>query len=176
MESFMPSGKHITKDLSGMTFGRWTAIKKVGSKWKCRCSCGVKRLVYTYVLVIGKSRSCGCFNIDKLKERAKNNKFASIHGFFTKDKRLHMIWYHMLDRCENKNDKAYKYYGGRGIKVCRRWHNEGNFFKWSRSHGYKSNLTLERVNNNGNYSPENCTWIPQGKQSSNRNKMGYLES
>lgn len=170
----MPRGKPIVISLKGKTFGRWTALTKYGGKWKCRCSCGTIRTVYTYTLVNGRSKSCGCLNIDQVSIRSKGNKFALTHGFFSKNKRLHTIWYHMIDRCENQNDRGYKYYGGRGIKVCKRWHDERTFFIWARKNGYKPTLTLERVNNNGIYSPDNCTWIPKGAQSRNRNSIGYL--
>ncbi len=89
--------------------------------------------------------------------------------------RIHNIWNSMMYRCsENSRHKEYKGYGGKGISVCKDWHEYLAFKAWALSHGYKDNLTLERVDNNGNYEPNNCTWIPRREQALNRDNTIYV--
>ncbi len=89
--------------------------------------------------------------------------------------RMHNIWNSMMYRCsENSRHKEYKDYGGKGICVCEDWHEYSRFKAWALSHGYKDNLTLERVDNNGNYEPNNCTWIPKSEQALNRDNTVYV--
>jgi hypothetical protein len=81
----------------------------------------------------------------------------------------------MLDRCRNKNNHAYDRYGGRGINVCEEWYDYKKFYEWANAHGYCEGLTIERKDNNGNYCPENCAWIPQEKQPTNTGRVILLE-
>jgi hypothetical protein len=89
--------------------------------------------------------------------------------------RLCNIWYSMIARCEHKNNRGYEGYGGRGIKVCDEWHDVNVFYKWALSNGYADNLTIDRINNDGNYEPSNCRWVTRKEQANNRRTNVYVE-
>ena len=148
-------------DLTGQKFGRLIVKEFVGiNKWKkacwlCICDCGNILEVCSNALRMGKTKSCGCLIYE--------NKTRLTHGFSSHP--LYMVWRDMIQRCENPNHSAYKWYGDRDIKVCHRWHDPRNFFKdmGERPRG----LTLERMNNNGNYEPGNCRWATPKEQRAN---------
>ncbi len=121
---------------------------------KCKCDC-VNEKDILLTSVVNRTRSCGCI--------ISRNHIS--HGMT--HHRLYSIWANMMSRCENKNNERYKDYGGRGITVCKRWRDSEYFFKWALNNGYSENLTLERNNVNGNYSPFNCTWKTKKEQSRN---------
>lgn len=110
--------------------------------------------------------SCGCLRKELV--RKKN----LVHG--KTGTPLHRVWCQMKQRCDNKSDKAYKNYGGRGIGVCEEWGEFEVFYQWSIQNGYRKGLTLERNDVNGDYGPENCSWIPFKEQSKNRRTNNYL--
>lgn len=89
--------------------------------------------------------------------------------------KLYRKWQSMLNRCRNSNEKQYKYYGERGIRVCDEWKNYANFYKWAIDSGYKENLTIDRIDVNGNYEPSNCRWATKKEQALNRRTNHYLE-
>jgi hypothetical protein len=155
-------------DLTGMRFGRLVVInfsKRDGksSYWNCICDCGNEHIVRSDVLRKGISKSCGCLQIELLRKR------ITTHGLKKKNKRLYEIWQGMKRRCAYKKTINYDRYGGRGITVCNEWKNDFHaFYSWALSHGYKENLTIDRIDNNGNYCPENCHWTTMFYQ--NRNK------
>lgn len=154
------------EDLTGQKFGLLTVLrrsekKSKPSKWICQCSCENKTIVEVSRtnLIKGKTKSCGC-----LKHR----------GHHLCDTRLYSIWIDMKQRCSNPNSKAYKNYGGRGIKVCNEWRdNFINFYNWATSNGYNDKLEIDRINNDDDYSPNNCKWITHQEQQLNKrnNKM-----
>lgn len=126
------------------------------------CDCGKigESLLTT---IVNRSKSCGC-------ERHKNRVTHGMTGH-----RLYNIWAGMIERCTNKNHNRYKDYGGRGIKVCKWWLNNVIFFNWALKNGYKEDLTLERNDVNGNYSPFNCSWKTRKEQSRNTRKNVKIE-
>jgi len=157
------------QDLSGRRFGRWIVVSLVRKNkrvfWKCRCDCGQTGVVRVDSLNNGRSSSCGCLDAEVTAMGDK----ARVHGM--SGKQFYRSWNAMKYRCGNPKATNYKYYGGRGIKVCSRWNKFINFQKDMLS-SWKSGLTIERINVNGNYSPGNCTWITQSQQVYNRRCVG----
>ncbi len=126
----------------------------------CECACGNQKAVALSKLTSGNTKSCGCFKSDL---RTQEN---TIHGMAGSN--LYKVWASMKQRCSNPHDKSFNDYGSRGIKVCRQWLDFKAFYKWAIANGYQKGLTLERLDNNGDYDPSNCTWVPKAKQSGNR--------
>lgn len=168
-------------DLSGMKFARLTVLEYAYSRkkqrvWKCLCDCG--NIVYTTSnsLLQGNTKSCGCLQKEKA---AANGKRTSKHGL-SHDKngrktRLFRIWGGIKTRCLNPNDKAYTKYGGRGITICPDWENSfKSFYDWALSNGYSDDLTIDRIDVNGNYEPSNCRWATAKQQASNRTNNRLL--
>ena len=157
--------KHKYKDLTGQRFGRLTVLSYAFSKngqtyWKCVCDCGNTLITQRSSLIRGDTKSCGCYNADKQKT----------HGM--RKTRLYNIWSLIKARCERETCPAYKNYGGRGIKIFLDWHSFTEFLQWSLNNGYSDDLTIDRIDVNGNYEPENCRWIPMNEQK--YNKRGSL--
>ena len=152
----------------GTRFGRLVVIgdappmtntthgKELHSASFVRCDCGKKSVVLNYRLRNGSTTSCGCYGkTHMVKHRGTGS-------------RLYHIWYNMRRRCSYKKARGYERYGGRGISVCLEWQtNFASFRAWAIEHGYTNNLSIDRINPNGNYEPANCRWIPISEQSAN---------
>jgi len=134
----------------------------------CKCDCGNERSITLIQLRLGQTKSCGCLKNEIFIKR------NTIHNLSRTD--LYRVWTAMKQRCLNKSCDAYKYYGGRGITACDDWVNGFiNFYNWAELNGYKKGLTIERVDNNGNYEPENCIWVTQKHQNTNKRGNRIIE-
>lgn len=168
------------KDITGNRYGRlvvlgYAGVRRVGAKqrtatlWNCKCDCGSSIVVIKSYLIRGTTKSCGCL------KRETNQKRLTTHG---KSKtRLYKIWIMMRDRCINPSSSAYEYYGGRGIYVCDEWiGNDGfqRFSEWATNNGYADTLTIERIDVNSGYAPDNCKWITRAEQMRNRTNTHWV--
>lgn len=159
-------------NLSNQKFGKLTAIEYSQGKWRCICECGNTTYVTSYKLRSGHTVSCGCVRkkvaIENGKKSAKRvSETHIIHG--STPKKLYRCWLAMKSRCNNPNNNRYATYGGRGIKVCKEWNESYETFRdWAFQNGWKEELTIDRLNSDGNYEPSNCRWSSQKEQQNNR--------
>ena len=152
-------------DLTGQRFGRLVVLKRAENKgrmtrWLCLCDCGKTTISHAANLRNGQARSCGCYRYDRARAVSKKHD--------GKGTRLYRIWKNMRSRCNCKSVSQYKDYGGRGITVCDEWSDYKVFQVWALSNGYADNLTIDRIDTNGNYTPDNCKWSNHKEQNRNR--------
>jgi hypothetical protein len=173
-------------DLTGQKFGRLTALYPVPNnthhtRWHCVCECGNTKDVLQQNLCNGHVQSCGCLLAERNAE-----KLASINSALNRElhnetkTRLYHIWIGIKSRCFDADSSSYRNYGGRGISVCNEWANSYTAFKdWALSAGYTDNLSIDRIDVDGDYSPNNCRWVSNStqqfnKRKSNRNTSGHV--
>lgn len=166
------SRKAVFKDLTGKKFNHLTVVEYIGQRkgrtmWRCQCDCGNEIEVDSSSLKSGNTTACGC--------RQSEGWYNSLtHG---KSKtRIYKTWQGMKSRCYNPNAKYYENYGGRGITICKEWLDDFmNFYNWAITNGYRDDLTIDRIDNDGNYEPSNCRWVTRTVQMNNMRKNRIIE-
>ena len=173
-------------DLTGQKFGRYTVLEQAPSRvskdkdrvngkkrtmWRCQCDCGTIKDVDSWSLRSGHIVSCGCYLKDNMRKRMTK------HGatLFGKPTHLYKVWDGMKARCYNPEKVYYDRYGGRGITMCDEWRYSFEAFQeWAYANGYQENLTIDRINNDRGYFPDNCRWATDKEQSNNKSDNHYL--
>lgn len=166
-------------EMIGARFGRWTVVKETEpyiykgkpkhKRYLCLCDCGNTKEVSKNVLRCGKSKSCGCWNREKPSNNIKHH---------MSETRIYYKYKGMKSRCLYPKCESYKYYGGRGIRICDEWNGEegfNHFLRWSMDNGYDENMSLDRIDVDGDYSPSNCRWIPFREQAHNKRNTIYKD-
>lgn len=167
----------------GNRYGQWTVMSKAipvtdhrGQRVKsfmCRCECGAERIVGGNTLISGQSKGCGCLrNKNSSARRSAQNMIQNTtHGEAKRGRRtrLYEIWHAMKERCIRETSETWRHYGARGVKVCQEWMTSYEAFAmWARSNGYRDDLTIDRINPYGDYSPDNCRWATPSEQARNK--------
>lgn len=136
--------------------------------FECLCDCGNKKNISATRVKNGGTKSCGCL------QKKKASKLLTIHGLT--NTRLHSIWTAMISRCENPKNNRFYSYGSKGIKVCEEWRNDfQSFYEWAIANGYSDELSIDRIDVNGNYEPSNCRWATTKEQANNKTTSRLIE-
>lgn len=168
----------MKNNIKGNKYNNLTVIEIVGKAknneklCRCKCDCGKETIVRQSKIISGKTKSYGCYKIKKITER---NKLRTIYPNDNKT-RLYRIWRAMKSRTTYKSQTQYKDYGGRGIVICKEWKEDFYKFKeWALDNGYYDELTIDRIDVNGNYEPNNCRWITKSEQNNNQRNNVIIE-
>lgn len=159
-------------DLTGKRFYYLTAIKRVENdsnnmpRWLCRCDCGKEKVIRADKLRGGEIKSCGCKRYELAAQTRPTHKMSNTP--------IWHAWHTLRQRCNNPNDKDYKHYGGRGIAVCKEWNESFEAFYRDMGPTYKEGLQIDRINNNGNYEPNNCHWTTVKENINNRRNTVFV--
>ena len=153
-------------DITGQRFNKLLVLREYGRKhkevtWECLCDCGNITIVPSYAIRTGATKSCGCYT-----GKTKTSFRESMRGTH-----IHTAYTNMLTRCYNPHYYLFQHYGGKGIKVCDDWLGDDgfiNFYNWSLANGCSGNLSIDRIDNSKNYSPDNCRWVTMKEQQNNR--------
>ena len=166
-------GKNNFIDLSGRRYGRLLVIAQSEKThygnymWLCKCDCGNEKVVAGNSLCSGNTKSCGCLRKENTTQMKTSHNLSKT--------RIYSIWGKMVRRCTNAKDRNYLNYGGRGISICDDWRfNFVSFYDWSMNNGYRDDLSIDRINNDGNYEPDNCRWTTMLVQENNRRSNHYI--
>lgn len=160
-------------NLEGNRYGKLTVVRfsdvvNGTGTWLCKCDCGNEIISKGWLLKKGAIKSCGCYRRDLGKHKNRTHGLSNFRPYY--------VWKDMKRRCYDKTRPEYKNYGGRGIKICTEWLNSvEKFCEWARKSGYKKGLTIERVNNNMDYCPENCKWVSMKEQLNNNRRNNFLK-
>ena len=178
-------------DLTGRRFGRLVVLARSHSQggdvfWVCECDCGSVKTISGHSLRRGRTKSCGCLHNEiataqlmNMPEENRHKLDTTTHGL--RHTRLYGVWLDMKNRCYNPNTKAYPYYGGRGIRVCDEWKADFvTFYAWAIENGYDENAkrgdcTLDRIDVDKGYCPENCRWVSLTVQANNKRNNVFVE-
>lgn len=157
----------------GARFGKLVVIRVLDERRhghvmvECVCDCGNHKNIMLSSLIKGMTQSCGCYRKEYVSNKNRTHNKSKT--------RLYSIWCDMKRRCYNQTNKRYENYGGRGIKVCDEWRNNfQSFYEWAMANGYSDDLTIDRINVNGNYAPENCKWSTSIEQQNNTTRNHFL--
>lgn len=176
--------RKLVNDLTGKRFGRFYVIGVADdgqrkTSYICQCDCGNIRKVRADGLTSGRSKSCGCYKRESDSRNVKSvpaYKTFEERGFKSGGTRLYNIWQGMRNRCKNENNPCYERYGGRGIRVCDEWNNDFvAFHDWALANGYAYDLTIDRIDVDGDYEPSNCRWATNEQQSINRRSNIHIK-
>lgn len=160
------------RDLSGMRYGRLLIVERAENQgnrvmWRCICECGAEIVTRGENITSGRTQSCGCYNRERSSQRHTK------HG--ESKTRLHLEWRKIKHRCHNENNDRWMDYGGRGIEICPEWRDSFEAFRdWALANGYRDDLTIDRIDVDGNYEPGNCRWITNQEQQHNRRNNHYI--
>lgn len=152
-------------DRVGQRYGKLTVVDLAptiggAARWVCKCECGNYAIVSANHLSNGSTKSCGC-----MKHAVGRGKYGYAKN---ESPKLYGLWSTIKQRCENQNREKYSSYGGRGIKVCEEWKDPNAFIEWALNNGYQEGLQIDRINNDGDYSPQNCRWVTNKENCRNR--------
>ena len=169
----------MVEDMTGRKYGRLRVLSaapdrilpsgKTERMCLCKCDCGAIKTIRAASLKNGNTKSCGCYRSKCSSERMRAR---AVHGLG--GTKIYRVWKCMIDRCQNPNNKSYKNYGLKGVKVCAEWQDVAVFAEWAHKNGYKDGLTLERVNNNRGYCPDNCIWADRYVQNNHTSRNHLL--